>query len=280
MTVHYFLMLVTATVLQACSSSTNGECRVTMELSDVSYCYPRAHRPALSGITARLGHGVVGLLGANGAGKTTLIRLLAGLTAPSSGQIVLGGQHIDSRRQRSQLRTRVGYLPQAADWFGGYTVAEFLHYFAALRGVQRHDRAHRVEALIADVDLHAQANIRLRHLSGGQRQRALIAQALVHQPEVIILDEPTASLDPVHRIEMKKIITTLGQDRLVVLSTHLIDDLMHCAQQILVLHQGHSLWSGTPDELADVGQRHEGRVAASSDAEAGFLSLVNGTYHD
>lgn len=231
---------------------------------------------ALRGVSGEWGVGVVGVLGPNGAGKTTLLRVLAGIAPPSNGRLTVDGVPVLSRTDRSRLRAQVGFLPQAPRWLPELTVTEFVTYFARLR-LGRKGAGTAVPAAIADVGLEERRDVQLGRLSGGQRQRAFIAQAIVHSPRILILDEPSAGLDPRQRIRLRVLLAGLAADRLVVISTHLVEDLQQLASHILVLDDGHAVWHGSFAELQQRGQRlRKEDLAMASDAEAGFLSLIGG----
>ncbi|MCM3661183.1 ATP-binding cassette domain-containing protein [Georgenia satyanarayanai] len=231
---------------------------------------------ALRGVSGTWGAGVVGALGANGAGKTTLLRVLAGIAAPSGGRLTVDGVSVTSRADRSRLRAQVGFLPQAPRWLPELTVAEFVTYFGRLRmGRQGVDAA--VCRAVEAVGLEESRDVQLGHLSGGQRQRAFIAQAIVHSPRILILDEPSAGLDPRQRIRLRGLLATLAADRLVLISTHLVEDLQQFASHILVLNEGRALWQGSFADLQARGKRDRSEeYGLASDAEAGFLSLIGG----
>ncbi len=242
---------------------------------------------ALRGLDATWRSGVQGVLGPNGAGKTTLLRILAGIAGPSQGEFQAFGETVDGWRKRSQYRSQVGYLPQSPQWPGEFTVTELVTYFATLRrGWNRDSIADSVDRAIDLTGLTGLRDHQLRRLSGGERQRAFLAQSIVHSPKVLVLDEPTVGLDPGQRISLRRYIAEIGRDRLVFLSTHLVDDVMQVCSDIAVLNRGALIWSGTPIELENRGS--QSRLSASlrsdpdemyrvaaSEAEWGFLSLVD-----
>lgn len=226
-----------------------------IELSDVSFSY--GQRDVIKDVSGSLGPGVVGLVGVNGAGKTTLLRMLATITRPDHGRILCNGLDLADRKSRKTMRKQLGYLPQASSWSAGFTVVELCHYFAWLRGVPRADRAVRVAAAIEAVGLSDRARDRLGELSGGQYQRAMIAQACAHDPAILILDEPTSGLDPQQRVAFRSLLREIGDRRTVVLSTHLIEDVSHAADQVAVLHQGRFAFNGSVDDLEKLAYRNE-----------------------
>jgi len=188
--------------------------------------------------------GVLGLLGPNGAGKTTLMQMVATLTRPTSGRILFQGR--DVVREPEAVRARLGYLPQDFGVYENLTAFEFLDYVARLKGVR--SRA-RIEGLLESVNLHAVAHRALGGFSGGMRQRLGIAQALLADPELLIVDEPTAGLDPEERVRFRNLLTEMGQGRLVILSTHIVSDIESIATHVAVIREGRLVTFGTAEEL-------------------------------
>lgn len=246
--------------------------RYSVEFDRVTLRYRR--HAALVDFSTRLTGGVVGILGPNGAGKTTLLQVLGGQLVPDAGRLTVNDEPVADASTRSTLRAACGYLPQDPHWLPGFTVAEFVTYFARLRmghsAVTESVRRALETAGVGDL-----MNRPLGRLSGGERQRAFIAQAIVHQPEMLILDEPTAGLDPLQRIHLREVIAELGRERLVVLSSHLLEDLQQIATQIVIMDNGHCRWNGTPEALAAVGTTATSQGAISA-AEAGLLSILHG----
>ncbi|MFV2105087.1 ATP-binding cassette domain-containing protein [Micromonospora sp. LOL_015] len=192
--------------------------------------------------------GITALLGPNGAGKTTLLRTLATIMPPRSGTIRIDEVLIDSERTARTVRDRIGYLPQHFGFDPQMTVTDFVTYAAWLRGVSTTDLSRHVDQALAQVDLTDQRRSRMRKLSGGMRQRAGIAWAIVGQPRLVLLDEPTVGLDPRQRLHFRKIITGLS-NTIVLLSTHLIDDVAATADRVVVLYAGTARFDGTVAEL-------------------------------
>jgi ABC-type multidrug transport system ATPase subunit len=217
-----------------------------LTLDRISHRYER-HRLALQDVTIRLWPGVWGLVGPNGAGKTTLLRILATLLAPTHGSVTWNGQ--DIVRQPQLLRQDLGFLPQDLGVYPQLTALEFLRYLGALKGLRDVVLARRVETVLEMVNLTAEASRRLRSYSGGMIRRLGIAQALLNDPQVLVLDEPTAGLDPAERVRFRELIAALQADRLVLLSTHIITDVEAMATDLILLHQGHVRWTGTPQAL-------------------------------
>jgi ABC-2 type transport system ATP-binding protein len=226
--------------------------------------------PALADLDLELRPGITGLLGPNGAGKTTLIRILATLLAPSAGRVLVNGWPTTDPAGRVQIRRRLGYLPQDLGLYPRFTVFEFVDYLAILKELDDPaDRHRRVRAALAAVELEDVAGRKLRSLSGGMRRRVGIAQAIVADPELLLLDEPTTGLDPEQRMRFRQLIAGLGTQRTVVLSTHLVEDVAAVCTQVVVLWQGRARFSGTPSELR---QLAEGQVWSSTEDGAGAVS--------
>ncbi|MDM4765423.1 ABC transporter ATP-binding protein [Pelomonas sp. SE-A7] len=199
---------------------------------------------ALDDVSLELGPGVLGLVGHNGAGKSTLMQLLATLSKPTSGRILLDGQCIVARPEA--MRRRLGYLPQDFSVPSHLTALEFLQYFAALKGVRD---AARIRRLLELVNLHEQANRLAIGFSGGMRQRLGIAQALLNDPDVLIVDEPTAGLDPEERLRFRNLLSEIGFSKLVIVSTHIVSDIENMARQLAILRQGRLVAFDTPEQL-------------------------------
>lgn len=205
---------------------------------------------ALNGATVIVGHGVTGLLGPNGAGKTTLLRIAATVLAPDSGVVRIGGQRLDSYEQRRDVRRRLGYCPQEPGMHPSFTVFEFIDYVAILKEMHhrraRHDEVRRV----ADaVGLGEVLHRRIRRLSGGMRRRVAVAQSLLGHPDVLILDEPTAGLDPEQRMRFREMVSAAGEGSSVLLSTHQTEDVAALCQRVCVMTAGAIVFDGTPEAL-------------------------------
>lgn len=228
----------------------------------------------LSDLTFDLGSGVIGLVGVNGAGKSTLLRLLAMTAMPSEGRLLLFDH--DVVRDAHRLRCRVGYMPQDLELPGGLPVRDFLAYMAWLAGIARKQRPDAVARVLELVDLEARARDRIGQLSGGMRRRLLLAQALLGEPELLLLDEPTAGLDPAQRIRVRELIgTAAGTVRTTVVSSHLIEDLVPVADRLLMLDEGRVVFDGPLGEMEDRGRGLVGADSGLSPYEAAFLSLCS-----
>ena len=202
---------------------------------------------AVNHINLTMTNGVYGLLGVNGAGKTTLMRMLCTLLKPTSGTIRCNGKDIFS--MDSEYRKLLGYLPQEFGFYPEFTVEDYLLYIASLKGIRPAVAKKRVKELIAKVGLREAANKKMKKLSGGMKRRAGIAQAMLNNPKILILDEPTAGLDPNERIRFRNLISELSEDRLVLLSTHIVSDIEYIANEIWLMKDGQLMHTGTADEL-------------------------------
>ena len=211
--------------------------------------------PAVAGVTAVLQPGIYGLLGANGAGKTTLLRMICGVLRPTSGRVCLDGIPIDTLG--AAYRDRLGYLPQEFAGYPRYTARDFLLYMAVLKGMTRARAKPRVEELLRTVRLQEAGGKKLRTFSGGMRRRLGIAQALLNDPDILILDEPTAGLDPKERVHFRNILEGYAQEKIVLLSTHIVSDLEAIAHKVFLMKDGQIQTRGTVPELL---QRANGRV--------------------
>ena len=228
----------------------------TVEVMGIEKSYLRTR--ALDGITFDAGAGITGLLGPNGAGKTTLLRMMATVLAPDAGDLRLLGWNPGKADERLAIRRRLGYMPQEPGFHRNFTAFEFVDYVAILKEMvdrkARHDEVRRVLALVG---LEAVTGRKIKALSGGMRRRVAIAQALLGDPDLLILDEPTAGLDPEQRLRFREIVSERSQDRTVILSTHQTEDVAAMCPRVVVMDEGRALFDGTPKELAAVAR---GRV--------------------
>lgn len=226
---------------------------VTLQVERVSKLY--GGFVALQEVELELGCGVYGLLGPNGAGKTTLMRIMTDLLAPSRGRVLCNGRDIHA--MGADYRDLLGYLPQDFGVYPNFTAEGFLCYIARLKGLGRAAARQKTAELLELVGLSDRRKRRLGGFSGGERQRVGIAQALLNEPQVLILDEPTAGLDPQERIRFRGLLNRLGKDRLVLLSTHIVSDVESAADQVILLRRGQVIGQGTPTELL---RQLEGKV--------------------
>ena len=202
---------------------------------------------AVDRISLTLTPGVTGLLGANGAGKTTLMRMLCGILTPTSGEIRWGGREIGSLGE--EYRSLLGYLPQDFGYYPEFTAEKFLLYLAALKGLGKVQAGQKMLELLDLVGLSEERKHKIRTFSGGMKQRLGIAQALLNDPEILILDEPTAGLDPKERVRFRNLISACARDRIVLLSTHIVSDVEYIAGEILIMKEGRLIHRGAPDAI-------------------------------
>ena len=199
---------------------------------------------AVDRISLRLHRGVFGLLGTNGAGKTTLMRMLCGILQPTSGTITFDGMDVREEGYRAIL----GYLPQDFGYYPEFTAMDFLLYMAALKGLPRQSAKRKAKELLELVGLQDMGRKKIKTFSGGMKQRLGIAQALLNDPKLLILDEPTAGLDPKERVRFRNLIGQLGKDSIVLLSTHIVSDIEHIADEVLMMKDGNLIYHGAWDE--------------------------------
>ena len=226
-----------------------------MELSLDRLSKQYGSKIAVDSISATLTPGVYGLLGANGAGKTTLMRMLCGILEPTSGEVFFNDHEITA--MGAAYRNMLGYLPQDFGYYPNYTAMEFMLYMAALKGIPRNIAVKRIKKLLTTVDLSHVASKRIRTFSGGMKQRVGIAQALLNNPKVLILDEPTAGLDPKERVRFRNLLSEFAGDKIVILSTHIVSDIEAIADEVLLMKKGRIVQRGTVPELV---QKAQGRV--------------------
>jgi len=226
---------------------------------------------AVAGVDLRAGPGVFGLLGPNGAGKTSLLRMMATAIRPTSGTLRLLGRDPGAYGPRREIRRRVGYLPQNAGYYPGFTVAESVEYFALLKEVPAAQIPAAVAAAIERLELGGRAKAKLRTLSGGMLRRAGIAQAIVNEPELLLLDEPTAGLDPEQRVAFRALLRDLGQRATVVVSTHLVEDVGAACTQVALMDRGRIVFHGTPEDLT---ARGEGHGTGDAPLERGYSAVL------
>lgn len=201
-------------------------------------------RTVVEPISLKLTTGVYGLLGANGAGKTTLMRMICGILQPTQGQITLAGEPVTSESYRAML----GYLPQDFGYYPDFTGREFLLYMAALKGLSKSQAREKSGELLEMVGLSEQARKKIKTYSGGMKQRLGIAQALLNAPRLLVLDEPTAGLDPKERVRFRDLIAEEGKSSIVLLSTHIVSDVEHIADSILMMKAGRLIYQGKWEE--------------------------------
>ncbi|WP_033263104.1 ABC transporter ATP-binding protein [Amycolatopsis vancoresmycina] len=226
---------------------------------------------AVDGLDLSLGKGVHGLLGPNGAGKTTLIRALATVLRPVSGDLTLLGTPAGAQSGRRELRRRIGYLPQNFGYYKRFTVREFVEYLAWLKEMSKEDIPGAVQRAVERVGLADRADDRLKTLSGGMIRRVGIAQAIVNDPDILLLDEPTAGLDPAQRVRFRELVQHLGRDSCVLISTHLVEDVATACQDVVLFAEGKLVFQGTPEALAEAGTPED---VGDSPIERGYSALL------
>lgn len=202
---------------------------------------------AVDRFSINLKAGVYGLLGANGAGKTTLMRMICDIQKPTSGQIKYNGT--DIKKMGEDYRAILGYLPQDFGYYPDFTAYDFLMYIAALKGLSKEKAEMKVNELLQIVNLENEKKQKVKTFSGGMKQRLGIAQAMINNPKILILDEPTAGLDPKERVKFRNLISSFSRDKIVILSTHIVSDIEFIADKIIVMKEGKKILTGTPEEL-------------------------------
>lgn len=201
---------------------------------------------AVDRVSLTLHQGVTGLLGENGAGKTTLMRMICGILKPTSGKISFNHMDVSEELYRDVL----GYLPQSFGYYPEYTGMDFLMYMAALKGIEKRTAKRKCAKLLQIVNLEAAAKKKIRTYSGGMKQRLGIAQAMLNDPEILILDEPTAGLDPKERVRFRNLIKELGKNGIVIISTHIVSDIECIADRILMMKDGQFIYDGRMEDIS------------------------------
>ncbi len=205
---------------------------------------------ALNGIYLQIEPGMFGLLGPNGAGKTSLMRILAGILQPSGGKVTIAGQDISTEAGKQAVKAQLGYLPQELGMYPDLSAFQFVDYMAVLKGMNdSRQRQSAVQNVLETVGLADVAGRKIKSFSGGMKRRVGIAQALVNDPHILIVDEPTAGLDPEERIRFRNLLVGLATDRVVILSTHIVEDIGQTCRKMAVLARGEMLFNGSPAEL-------------------------------
>lgn len=218
----------------------------SIQVAHLTKVYRKQAHPALADLTLEIGNGMFGLLGKNGAGKSTLMKILTTLEKPTRGSAKVCDLPLTQPRA---IRDLIGYLPQNFSFYPNMTVTDVLSYLATLANVPVRKQRQRIAQLLDRVNLKEKAQVKVRQLSGGMLQRLGIAQALINDPQVLIVDEPTAGLDPEERIRLRNLLTDFATDRTVLLSTHIVSDIEATTNHIGVLDHGQLLFTGTTDQL-------------------------------
>ncbi|MCW6076620.1 ATP-binding cassette domain-containing protein [Clostridium sporogenes] len=236
----------------------------------------KAGKKALKDVSLQIeSPSLIGLLGPNGAGKSTLMKLLVAELIPTSGEILIDG--VPLLKNERKLKASLGYLPQSFGLYDELTVWQFLDYMAALKGIKNSKKV--IKEVIEKTNLTEKRKARISTLSGGQRQRVGIAQALMGNPELLIFDEPTVGLDPEERINFRNLFSKTAQDKVVLLSTHIIEDVQSVCDKLIVINHGQILFTGTPEELIDLAHNHVGvfeeRIGEKEREDYKITSRVN-----
>lgn len=230
-----------------------------IEIRDLSKNFGK--KQALKHVNLQIESGMFGLLGPNGAGKTTLMKVLTTLTKKSSGEVKVCNIPVE---QCVQVRRIIGYLPQDFSMYGNMKASEALDYLAVLSGMSKKERAVKVPEMLERVNLGEQQNTKVKAMSGGMKRRLGIAQAIIHDPKVIVVDEPTAGLDPEERVRFRNLLCEIAKDRIVILSTHIVGDIEATCENIAVLNQGEILFRGKVSQLLEAvkGKVYMAKVSA------------------
>lgn len=218
-----------------------------MELKTIGLTKKFGSKTAVNDLNITLSNGVYGLLGANGAGKTTFMRLLCNIQNPTSGKVLLNGKNIVGLGE--QYRNLLGYLPQNFGYYPDFTALDFLLYVATLKGLNERTARKKSKDFLEAVALSAESNHKIKTFSGGMKQRLGIAQAMLNDPRILILDEPTAGLNPKERVRFRNLISAFSKDRIVILSTHIVSDVEFIAEEIVMMKSGQIVHFGKPQEI-------------------------------
>lgn len=233
---------------------------------------------ALDDVTLDLPQGMIGLLGSNGAGKTTLMRILCGIIQPTRGRVLIDGHDLAGAGARRTVKKTLGYLPQDVEPYPNLTPLEFLDYVGVLKGIDSAtDRKRQARELIAQVGLNDAKDRKVGGFSGGMRRRVGIAQALMGDPELLVVDEPTAGLDPEERMRFRTLLASLGQNRTVILSTHILDDVAQTCPYVFVLREGRLRYDGPTDGLIDAARGRTWLTASRTAPPPEHVTVVNAT---
>lgn len=218
-----------------------------LKINDIHKSFSDKH--VLRGIEVELTKGIYGLLGVNGAGKTTLINIITGIMLPDNGEIMYENEPIE--RIKREYRSIIGYMPQYASFYSNFTAWDFMKYMCEIKGIKRKQQNNLISDILQKVNLYEEKNHKIATFSGGMRQRIGIAQSIINNPKILILDEPTAGLDPIERIRFRKLITDLSDDRIVLLATHIVQDIEFISNKVMILHNGKITENGKTKKLLE-----------------------------
>jgi ABC-type multidrug transport system ATPase subunit len=251
-----------------------------IEISGLTKIYGRrkgGRVAALDGIDLTIEEGMFGLLGPNGAGKTTLMRILAGIVNPTGGSAQVFGHDVTTERGKEAVKRVLGYLPQELGMYPDLSARQFVDYMGILKGMEDPaERKRRVDEVLEMVGLSDAADRKIKGYSGGMKRRVGIAQALVNDPRILIVDEPTAGLDPEERIRFRNLLVGLARDRIVILSTHIVEDIGQTCRDMAVLSKGRLLFRGSPTELTQSAEGYVWTVTADATSKPnGGLTVVS-----
>jgi len=250
-----------------------------IEISSLTKTYRASGRAvnALNGIDLQIGAGMFGLLGPNGAGKTTLMRMLAGIVNPSSGNLHVDGHDLTTQAGKQAVKSMLGYMPQELGMYPELSAAQFVDYMAILKGLDDPQaRRQRVEQVLEMVGLSQESGRKIKGYSGGMKRRVGIAQALVNDPKLLIVDEPTAGLDPEERIRFRNLLVRLAAERTIILSTHIVEDIGQTCRDMAVLARGQIIFRGSPVDLTQAADGHVWTLTTSDlEKPDGNLTVVS-----
>lgn len=225
---------------------------------------------AVDNMSYRMSNGIYGLLGVNGAGKTTLMRMMCTLLRPTSGRITCDGS--DVFEMKGEYRKLLGYLPQDFGFYPNFTAREYLEYIASIKGIPKTAARRSVDRMLAMTGMQKYQYRKMKKLSGGMKRRIGIAQAMINDPKILVLDEPTAGLDPRERIRFRNLISELGKERIVLLSTHIVSDVEYIAGEILLMGKGRLLHAGTVAEIISEVDQHAWNVTVTEGEAASLMA--------
>jgi ABC-type multidrug transport system ATPase subunit len=246
-----------------------------IELSQLTKAYD-GNVQALRGVDLNIGAGMFGLLGPNGAGKTTLMRIIAGLVRPTSGGVRVFGNDVAAERGRQNAKALLGYLPQDLGLYPNLTAQEFLDYVALLKGVtDSAARRKQIDEALSAVRLSDVSHRQLKTYSGGMKRRVGIAQALLGEPQLLIIDEPTVGLDPEERVRLRNLLSEIATRCIVILSTHIVEDISQSCNDLAVIAKGKVLFRGSPRDLIQRARDHVWLVTTNGERPEGDLSIVS-----